>query len=159
MASPAENVAFEKPERRLTLFSLPAVQRLLPLVQRIVADLRASHDNIERMLPERENLDRHKRELAWPERSRRYQLREEIALAERSYSELQSELEGLGVSIHDANTGRVGFATIVNNQPAFFSWEPTDQSLCHWHFAEEKVLRPIPATWFQEGEANLSGNN
>lgn len=157
MNSPAENIAFDKPERRSTLFSLPTVQRMLPLVRQIVADYQASQRDLARMHPEQEMLERHKRELTWPERSRRYQLQEEIAATERTLGEAQAELEGLGIVVLDAGAGRVGFATVVNNQPAYFSWQPRDENLGHWHFAEETVLRPIPSAWFQEGEVRILG--
>jgi len=47
----------------------------------------------------------------------------------------------------DADAGRVGFPTAVNNRPAYFSWTPGEAELEFWHFADETARRPIPKLW------------
>jgi hypothetical protein len=144
--------AFEKRgnhDRNLTWL---AANRMLPLVQRIVADVIECQHRLAHLQPEKERLDRHRRDLTWPERSRRYQLDDEIASGERALRAAFLELDGLGLSLLDGETGQVGFPTKVNNRRAFFSWLPGEQVLSHWQYADDGERRPIPASW-TKGEA------
>lgn len=142
--------ASEKPERGDIVLSLRTVQRMLPLIQRIVGDILATQKTVSRLHPEEESLDRHKRTLTWPERQRRYQLKDELANAERDLNNAREELDELGVALLDVELGRVGFPTMVNNRPAYFSWQLGEDGLHSWHFAEERVCRPIPPAWLKE---------
>jgi len=137
-------------EMPAVVLSLKTVHSMLPLVQRILEDVQAGQRTLERLQPEQTRLERQKRDLSWPERQRRYQLQDEIALAERRMQEAKDELHGLGVVLLDVETARVGFPTMVNNRRAFFSWRPGEEGLHSWHFAEETVCRPIPAAWLKE---------
>jgi hypothetical protein len=147
----------EKPGRRDRMMNLPTAQRMLPLVRRIVADVLERQGILGRLQPEQDRLDRHKRDLAWPERQRRYQVREEIAGAEADLESALAELHELGVSLLDPDLGRVGFPTVVNNQPAFFSWQPGEEKIQTWHFAEDSKCRPIPPGWNKVGDISLTG--
>src|SRR2546422_4983525 len=125
------------PEKRGEIvLSLSTVQRMLPLVQRIVDDILQNQKALERLSPEQDRLDRQRRSLAWPQRQRRYQLREELSGAEHGLQEAFTELQGLGVALLNPDEGRVGFPTRVNDRPAFFSWRPGEE-LRFWHFAED----------------------
>lgn len=153
MNGSAGNKASGAPEKRdgaEPVLSLTTVHRMLPLVQRIVADVLGSQEALDRLLPEQDRLDRKRRSLAWPERQRRYQVSEDVAAADRRLQEALAELQELGVSLLDPELGRVGFPTIVNDRRAFFSWRPGEESLRHWHFAGENVCRIIPAAWLSE---------
>src|SRR5262245_32600329 len=116
--------AFEKPSRRHAVLTLDTANRMLTLVRRIVDDLVQTQQHLNRLQPEQDRLDRQRRTLDWPERFRRYQLREEIAAEERHFQEASAELDVLGVMVFDVAKGRVGFPTIVNDRRAYFSWEP-----------------------------------
>lgn len=142
--------AGEKPDRGEVVLSLKTVQRMLPLVQRIVEDFLKNQRALLRLQPEEEMLDRNKRTLAWPERQRRYRLKEELASVESSLVGARAELEELGVVVLDTDLGRVGFPTMVNNRKAYFSWQPGEDTLHSWHFAEETTCRPIPPAWLKE---------
>jgi hypothetical protein len=139
--------AFEKSRGPSATFTWHKAQRMLPLVRHIVADLVPLQQQLVRMQTEKEHLDENRRSLAWPKRSRRYQLEEEVAAAEQNRRAVLAELEGLGVVVVAANEGRVGFPTMVNNRPAFFSWQPGDEGLLHWHFADDPTRQPIPESW------------
>jgi len=139
--------ASEKPERGEVFLSLGTAQRMLPLVQRIVEDILENQKAMEKLVPEQERLCRQRRQLAWPERQRRYVLQEEITQAERNLEEAREEMQVLGLTVLDAEIGRVGFPTLVNDRRAFFSWRPGEEGLHSWHFAEESVCRPIPSAW------------
>ena len=55
-------------------------------------------------------------------------------------------------SIVKVRSLKIGFPTIVNNRPAYFSWIPGDEALRFWHFADEIARRPIPPAWLRETE-------
>jgi hypothetical protein len=92
-------------------------------------------------------LDRNRRELAWPGRSRRYQLEEEIASNEAEMRATVAELDALGVVVLDPALGLVGFPTLVNDRRAFFSWLPGEDTLLFWNYADDLTRRPIPENW------------
>src|SRR3989442_1867429 len=103
--------AGEKPDRGEVVLSLKTVQRMLPLVQRIVEDFLNSQKALERLQPEEEILDRKKRTLDWPGRQRRYRLKDEVAQAENALVDAREELAELAVVLLDTELGRVGFPT------------------------------------------------
>ena len=142
--------ATDKSERGATNLNLKTVQRMLPLVQRIVDDILAHQQAIGRLQPEEEVLDQRKRVLAWPQRQRRYQVKEEMARADLGLHDALAELHELGVILLDNARGRVGFPTIVNDRRAYFSWYPGEDGLHSWQFADEDVTRPIPVAWLKE---------
>ncbi len=153
------NMASGAPETPVSdnILSLKTVQRMLPLVQLIVDDVVNNQRTVDRLLPEQERLDRQKRDLAWPERQRRYDLLEQFNTASNKLQSAKDELHELGVAVLDSQLGRVGFPTMVNNRRAYFSWQPGEEGLHSWHFAEESVFRPIPAAWLKE--LSISGKN
>jgi hypothetical protein len=125
---------------------------MLPLVRRIVDDLVSSRDRLRRLLPEMDCLDRRRRELAWPQRSRRYTLREQIADEEQNATQASTELDSLGLVLIDSELGQVGFPTMVNNRKAFFSWRPGEETVYFWHFADDADRRSIPVSWTKSTE-------
>ena len=151
--------AFEKPERRDTILNLSTARRMLPLVRRIVADIQHAGQRLTQLQPEQDRLDRQRRTLSWPERSRRYQLREEIAAGERQLQDARAELDVLGVVLVNATAAAVGFPTVVNGRRAFFSWRPGEDDLKYWHFAGDEVRRLIPLTWARAEDISLSGKS
>jgi len=142
--------ASESPERNEVVLNLKTVQKMLPLVQQIAQDIMARHRAIERLQPEEERLDRKRRELDWPARQRRYEVKEEIAKTEKELGIAVAELRELGLSVLSEVDGRIGFPTMVNNRRAYFSWAPNEDTLKTWRFADEDVDRPIPPTWLKE---------
>jgi hypothetical protein len=135
-----------------TILTWATTNRMLPLVRLIVEDLAASHKRLAEIHPEIDRLDRHRRSLAWPERSRRYALQEEIASEERKAGHTLSELDELGLTLIDADLCQIGFPTMVNNRKAYFSWRPSEQTISYWHFIDDTDRRPIPATWTKTAE-------
>jgi hypothetical protein len=150
MKSSKGNRAAGVPDSPEVAFSLKTANNMRPLVQRILEDILKRTQALAALEPERSKLDRQKRNLAWPDRQRRYQLQDALAKAERDLGEVQDELAGLGVVLFDDEIGRVGFPTMVNNRRAFFSWQLGEDGLHNWHFAEEEASRPIPAAWLKE---------
>jgi hypothetical protein len=131
---------------------------MLPLVRRIVDDILQDQGQLTRLMPEQNRLERHRRELGWPERARRYQIQEEVAGTERRLEASFAELASLGLQLLDADVGRVGFPTIVNGRRAFFCWQPGDDAIGHWQFLDDTVRRTIPSSWTKPSGVRLSGN-
>jgi hypothetical protein len=142
--------------RREVVFDLETTRRMLPLVQRIVADILEKQKQVTELLPLEERLRRQRRSLVWPERFRRYQIQEDLAAAEQNLQTARAELVSLGVVLLEGQVGRVGFPTIVNGQPAFFSWRPGEDTINFWHFADQTARRPIPASWVKPASLDFS---
>src|SRR5437899_7323383 len=162
MNGSTENWAPGAPEKtgmRSTVLSLGTARRMLPLVQQIVADFLHNYRLLTQLNPEQERLDRQRHKLDWPQRQRRYQLRDEITRAERDLQDALMELEGLDLTLVIPQDGLVGFPTMVNGRKAYFSWKPGEDSLKHWHFIGDAVRRRIPAGWTDAEEPRLVGKS
>lgn len=137
-------------ERSAVVLDLPTVRKMLPLVRHIIADVLDAEQQMGTLLWEQEGLDRDRRSLAWPERQRRYFLLDEVAKLELRRKTAIGELKGLGVQVLDVAHGRVGFPTIVNTKPAFFSWQSGEEEVGFWHFVDDQRRRPIPVSWTKD---------
>ena len=138
-------------DRSGIVLDLPTVRKMLPLVRHIVSDLLDAERQLKGLLMEQTGLDIHRRDLSWPERRRRYFLADEVARFERQRKDAIAELKELGVAVLDSFHGRVGFPTIVNTKPAYFSWRPDEAEVDFWHFAgDDDRRRTIPTSWAKE---------
>jgi len=137
-------------DRPAVVLDLPTVRKMLSLVRHIVADLLDVEQQMGGLLWEQEGLDRNRRELTWPERQRRYFVLDEITRLEQRRKDAVVELKGLGVQVLDVAHGLVGFPTIVNTKPAFFSWQSGEEDVGFWQFAGDDRRRPIPVSWAKE---------
>src|SRR5438093_13065119 len=91
-----------KPRRKTANLELSTTRQMLPLIKSIVSDIVTSRLTLNRLAPEQEQLERHRRALMWQERQRRYQHGEEIKTAEQSLTAALTELNALRVTlIHD----------------------------------------------------------
>jgi hypothetical protein len=144
---PRASDASEQPGQGEQILTWGASQAMLPLVGRIASDVMAHHARLMHLQPELERLDRQRRVLSWPQRSRRYAIHDELGLLDRALQENLAELTGLGVVLLDASTGLVGFPTLVNDRKAYFSWKPGEDGLKFWNFADEMVRHPVPESW------------
>jgi hypothetical protein len=136
-----------KPRKKDISLDLPTARQMLPLVRGIVSDIVTLRQAITRLAPEQARLERHRRDLVWLERQRRYQVNDEIAAAEKTLTNAVSELTDLGVSLVDEEAGEVDFPTRINGRPAAFSWKLGEDALRHWHYQGEEQRRPIPGDW------------
>jgi hypothetical protein len=123
---------------------------MLPLVRHIVDEILILVHRIDAIEPEKDSLDRHRRDLVWLERERRYQLTDEMTRKSNELQAARAELDLLGVVLLDEETGLVGFPTLVNNQKAYFSWKPGEAELNHWQFVGSTRRRPVPTAWMEE---------
>lgn len=139
--------ASEQPGEMDAALSLTMARRMLPLVKHIVTDILSLRQELARLVPEQNRLEKLRKCLGWPERSRRYQIQDEISRQESKLEEAQAELEPLGVLLQDLETGRVSFPTTVNGHRAFFSWQPGEDTIRRWHYLGEVIRRNIPPAW------------
>ena len=91
-------------------------RQMLPLVKSIVRDIAEACDKLAKLSPESDRLDRHKTDLSWKERERRYAVHAELDATESARSAAMNELSTLGVAIIDPKGGVVGFPTRVNGR-------------------------------------------
>ena len=162
MSGFAENTTFDKSNKRHNhnqVMNLTTAYKMLPLVSRIVGDILNHQCRLDVLRPEQARLDRHKRDLVWQERERRYAVQEEISQLGKDLQAHFSELEVLGVALEESEVGRVGFPTLVNDRPAFFTWKLGDDSILNWHFLGEKRYRVIPKSWFEAENIPVPENN
>ncbi len=144
---PRASDASEQPGQGDQILTWGASQAMLPLVGRIVTDIIDNHRRNVKLLPELTRLERRKRALTWPERSRRYAIQDELVLLGQQMQAHLVELTGLGVVLLDQTFGLVGFPTVVNDRKAFFSWKPGEEGLKFWNFADETERHPVPEHW------------
>jgi hypothetical protein len=137
-------------DRAGIVLDLPTVRKMLPLVRHVVADLLDAEKQMGGLVWEQEGLDRNRQTLTWPERQRRYFLQDEVTRLQQRRKNAVGELKVLGVQVLDVALGRVGFPTIVNTKPAFFSWQSGEEEVGFWHFAGDDRRRPIPVSWAKE---------
>lgn len=146
-----------KSRRKEVNLDLSTARSMLPLVQSIVRDIVAISSEMNRLHPESENLDRHRRELVWEERERRYHIHEELHTAEKRLKTAVFELGELGLTLVDGDAGRVGFPTRINGRSALFTWQPGENDVNFWSYEEEAARRPIPADWLPGTPIRLKG--
>lgn len=138
-------------DRSGIVLDLPTVRKMLPLVRHIIAELLEVEQKAGSLLWEQEGLERNRRDLSWPERQRKYSLQDEISRLERRRRDIIAEAKELGIQVLDIAHGRVGFPTIVNTRPAYFSWQNGEEDVNFWHFAgDDDRRRTIPVSWTKE---------
>ncbi len=146
-----------KSKRKDVNLDLATARQMLPLVESIVRDIIHSKQKLDRLAPEQDNLDRHRHDLVWQERERRYHVHEEISATERTLKAAVQELKELGLALLDEKAGRIGFPTRINGRPAVFSWEMGEDGVQFWNYEEENLRRPIPSDWVSGTPLRLRG--
>ena len=133
--------------REVTALDLRTARKMLPLVRSILADIRTYHVRLNELNPEQDRLERNRRTLNWGERDRRYNISEDIRVAETNLSTAVGELGDLGVELVDVEAGAIDFPTRINGRSAAFSWQAGEEAVGFWHYKGEGTRRPIPADW------------
>ena len=87
-------------------------QAMIPLVSSIVRDLMGLANDLDRCEEELTGLPR-LNELDWRGRSKAYALQEQVATISQDLRNAYLELEGLHLTLLNAETGMVGFPTLV----------------------------------------------
>lgn len=146
-----------KSKRKEINLDLGTARQMLPLVRSIVKDIVEKRSKLEKLQPEQDSLERHRRDLVWQERERRYRIQEDIDAAAVALKAAVGELNELGVAMTDFNSGHVAFPTRINGRPALFSWRPEEDNVSYWSYEEEDVRRPIPSDWTPGTPMRLKG--
>jgi hypothetical protein len=136
-----------KKQRKEVNLDIATARNMLPLVMSIVQDIVVTQQKLSKLQPEQENLERHRRDLVWQERERRYQVEDELQAAEKKLKDAVTELRGLGLALLDGEKGCVAFPTRINGRSAVFSWQPGEEHVLFWSYEEEELRRPIPGDW------------
>jgi len=123
-------------------------QAMIPLVSSIVRDLMGLANDLDRCEEELTGLPR-LNELDWRGRSKAYALQEQVAAISQDLRNAYLELEGLHLTLLNAETGMVGFPTLVNNRRAFFTFTLGEKSISNWCYSCDPTLRPVPKSWIR----------
>jgi len=123
-----------KKQRRLEILSVVDVNNRLPLVKRIVRDIRAVHR-------ERKNSERrfsYFRNCLRKVRSREVEetvakIRSELGSLDRDLEELRREIASLGGILKDSERGWVDFFSERDNRLIFLCWRPGEREVLYWH--------------------------
>jgi hypothetical protein len=132
---------------RSNLFQLQQAEAMLPLVSHIMEDVQNCWQHLLVLEKEQDDLDKRRRDLSWPERSRRYQVSDEIAGGQGRLRDAALELEQLNVVLVDPVYGECAFPTLVQGRKAYFVWRVGADSVKWWCFANEPQRRVIPESW------------
>jgi hypothetical protein len=123
-------------------------QAMIPLVSSIVRDLMTLATDLDRCEEELSLLPR-VGEMDWRGRSKAYALQEQVATISQDLRNAYLELESLHLTLLNAETGMVGFPTLVNNRRAFFTFNLGEKSIANWCYACDPTLRPVPKSWIR----------
>jgi hypothetical protein len=146
-----------KSKRKEVNLDLSTARQMLPLIRSIVNDIIQTQGHLQKLQPEQDSLDRHRHDLVWAERDRRYRIHEEITAAEKALKTAVGELNDLGIGLLDQEQGKVAFPTRINGRPAVFSWLPDEENVNYWSYEEEEIRRPIPPDWAPGTPLRLKG--
>lgn len=123
------------------IFTIEQARAMLPLLRLIVTDISLSHrelterkSNLRRMLRRNEGKARfqvYDAEIA--------EIQEDLKNESAHLEEYVSELEQLGVILRSAHDGIVDFPTVVDDMPAYYTWQMEQQDIVDFHRADEST--------------------
>ena len=128
------------------LFSIEQARAMLPLLRLIVTDISLSH----RELTERKsNLRRMLRRNEGKARFQIYdseitEIQEDLKNETSHLENYVSELEQLGVILRSAHDGIVDFPTVIDDRPAYYTWQMEQQDIVDFHRADETTADRKP---------------
>ncbi len=128
------------------IFTIEQARAMLPLLRLIVTDISLSH----RELTERKsNLRRMLRRNEGKARFQIYdaeitEIQEDLKNETAHLEEYVSELEQLGVILRSAHDGIVDFPAIIDEMPAFYTWQMEQQEIVDFHRADESTADRKP---------------
>ena len=128
------------------LFTIEQARAMLPLLRLIVTDISLSH----RELTERKsNLRRMLRRNEGKARFQIYdaeitEIQEDLKNETAHLEDYVSELEQLGVILRSAHDGIVDFPTVIDDRPAYYTWQMEQQDIVDFHRADETTADRKP---------------
>lgn len=128
------------------VFSIEQARAMLPLLRLIVTDISLSH----RELTERKsNLRRMLRRQDGKARFQLYdaeiaEIQNDLKNDSAHLEDYVSELEQLGVILRSAHDGIVDFPAVVDDMPAFYTWQMEQHDIVDFHRADESTADRKP---------------
>jgi hypothetical protein len=123
------------------IFTIEQAKSMLPLLRLIVTDISLAH----RELTERKsNLRRMLRRHEGKSRFQVYdaeiiEIQEDLKVESAHLEEYVSELEQLGVILRSAHEGIVDFPALIDDMPAFYTWQMEQSDIIDYHWADEST--------------------
>ncbi len=123
------------------IFTIEQARAMLPLLRLIVTDISLSH----RELTERKsNLRRMLRRHEGKARFQIYdaeitEIQEDLKNETAHLEDYVSELEQLGVILRSAHDGIVDFPAVIDEVPAFYTWQMEQQDIVDFHRSDEST--------------------
>jgi hypothetical protein len=123
------------------IFTIEQAKSMLPLLRLIVTDISLAH----RELTERKsNLRRMLRRHEGKSRFQVYdaeiiEIQEDLKVESAHLEEYVSELEQLGVILRSAHEGIVDFPALIDDLPAFYTWQMEQADIVDYHWADEST--------------------
>ncbi len=123
-----------KKRHRLEILSTGEVNNRLPLVKRIVQDIRSVH----RERKEKEKRFSFFRKCLRKIRSREVEetvdsIRQELGELDKSLEEYREEISSLGGILKDSERGWVDFFAEKDDHLVFLCWRPSERKIQFWH--------------------------
>jgi hypothetical protein len=135
--------------REQTVFSIEQARSMLPLLRLIVTDISLSHREL---TERRSNLRRMLRNHQGNSKFKIYdqeivEIQNDLKDQTAHLEDYISELEQLGVILRSAHDGIVDFPTMIDDSPAFFTWQMEQSDVSEFHWANESTAdrRPLDA--------------
>ncbi|MDJ0522128.1 MAG: DUF2203 domain-containing protein [Planctomycetota bacterium] len=127
------------------IFTPDEANRMLPLVSRIAEDIVATYADVNRALQAFEA----EKARAEADESRQDVLRErdeEVAAVLDRFQGLIEEIEALGGTVKDYESGMIDFYGEVDGEIVYLCWQRGEDEISHWHRLEEGYGRRRPLT-------------
>lgn len=132
--------------KTIQFFTVEQARAMLPLLRLIVTDISLSHrelterkSNLRRMLRRHEGKPRfqiYDAEIA--------EIQEDLKNETAHLEEYVSELEQLGVILRSAHDGIVDFPTVIDDMPAYYTWQMEQSDVLDFHWADESTADRKP---------------
>ena len=126
-------------------FSLAEANRTLPLVKRIVVDIRLLYPRWRDLVQHYEYAAAQSRP-EWGESPEQERLRAEIDGVARDINDFLLELEQVGCVFKGFEEGLVDFYGKLDGRDVFWCWKVGEERIAHWHDLESGFAgrQPVP---------------
>ncbi len=131
------------PAASTRFFTWQEANRTLPLVRRIVADIRRAHEDLQAPLERFRRLVESNREAGAEARA----LRTELDQRAKKLNGFVDELGEVGCHFKGFDEGLVDFYSFRDGRPVLLCWRAGEPEVGHWHDVDAGFAgrRPIPA--------------
>ena len=130
------------PAASTRFFTWQEANRTLPLVRRIVEDIRRAHEDLQAPLERFRRLVESSREAGAEARA----LRAELDQRSKKLNAFVDELSEVGCHFKGFDEGLVDFYSFRDGRPVLLCWRAGEEEIGHWHDVDAGFAgrRPIP---------------